>query len=61
MAEFFAMGGHGAYIWACYGLVFIVLVGLLISSIRSMRSKEAMVDLLRQSKRAGTGETGATE
>jgi heme exporter protein D len=26
MAEFFAMGGHGAYVWSAYGITLVVLV-----------------------------------
>ena len=29
MAEFFAMGGYGAYIWPCYGLSLVVLGGVI--------------------------------
>lgn len=28
MAEFFEMGGYGAYVWPAYGLSFLVLAGL---------------------------------
>lgn len=29
MSEFLAMGGHGVYVWSCYGLIlFCVLVGV---------------------------------
>ncbi|MEE9396502.1 MAG: heme exporter protein CcmD [Methylococcales bacterium] len=25
-SEFLAMGGHGLYVWLCYGLVFLILI-----------------------------------
>ena len=50
MGEFLAMGGHGAYIWACYGLAALVMIWLLVASIRTMRSRETMVAALRQNK-----------
>ena len=28
MTEFFAMGGHGLYVWLAYGISLAVLVGL---------------------------------
>lgn len=36
MMEFFEMGGHGIYIWPCYGLAFVLLVGLLITSVKQL-------------------------
>ncbi|MGC6530130.1 MAG: heme exporter protein CcmD [Candidatus Puniceispirillaceae bacterium] len=28
MTDFFAMGGHGIYIWPCYGLAVLLIAGL---------------------------------
>ncbi|MEM7002276.1 MAG: heme exporter protein CcmD [Pseudomonadota bacterium] len=28
--EFFAMGGHGLYVWLAYGATFLVLVGVVV-------------------------------
>jgi heme exporter protein D len=39
MAEFFAMGGYGAYIWPCYALSLIVLVGIAVSARRSLATE----------------------
>lgn len=36
MQEFFAMGGHGLYVWLSYGLSFLV-IGLLVWRVRSAR------------------------
>jgi heme exporter protein D len=40
MAEFFAMGGYGAFVWPAFGLSAIVLVALLVTSVRSLRASE---------------------
>ena len=36
--EVLAMGGHGAYVWAAYGITSIVLVGLVLTPIVRRRS-----------------------
>lgn len=38
LADFFAMGGHGAYVWSAYGITAIVLILLVIMPLRR-RSK----------------------
>ena len=40
MAEFFSMGGYGAYIWPAYLITFAVLAGMVIFS-RRANAKEA--------------------
>ena len=30
MSEFIAMGGHGYYVWLCYALTVIAILGLII-------------------------------
>ncbi len=37
---FWAMGGHGAYIWPSYGIVALVLIGLAVVTIRALRATE---------------------
>jgi heme exporter protein CcmD len=39
MSEFFAMGGYGAYIWPCYALTLIVLVGIAVSARRALTTE----------------------
>ncbi len=53
MSEFFAMGGYGAFIWPAYGAAAILLAGLVILSWKSMRRREAQVELLRAGRRKG--------
>ena len=47
MQEYFSMGGYGAYIWPCYGLSAALLLALLVSSIRSLKSTEAEFERLK--------------
>lgn len=44
-ASFIAMEGHGPYVWACYG-VFFLLMAVLIAW--SLRSKRAAVEACRR-------------
>ena len=37
LASFFAMNGHGGYVWAAYGITFVVLTCLVISPIVQRR------------------------
>ncbi|GER06163.1 hypothetical protein GCM10007972_08920 [Iodidimonas muriae] len=47
MNDFLSMGGYGAYIWACYGLVLIVLLGLGIVSWRTQKTRSHRADALK--------------
>ncbi|MBF0561358.1 MAG: heme exporter protein CcmD [Alphaproteobacteria bacterium] len=35
------MGGYGGFVWPAYGVSAIVLVGLIVMTVRSMRAREA--------------------
>lgn len=48
MQEFFSMGGYGAYVWSSYGLTAFVMLVLLVTSIRSLKSTEATFERLKQ-------------
>ncbi len=48
MTGFFDMGGYAAFIWPCYGLTAVVMIGLLVASIRSMRQNEKLAAQLRR-------------
>jgi len=39
VAEFFDMGGYAAYIWPCYALSLVVLVGIAVSARRSLAAE----------------------
>ena len=50
--EFLSMGGYGGYIWPAYLIATVILVGLLITSLRSVRGQEARLASLRNARRS---------
>lgn len=38
LASFMAMNGHGPFVWASYGITFVVLVYLLVSPVLQRRA-----------------------
>ena len=54
MSEFFAMGGHAAFIWPCYILAAVVMAYLVVQSVRSMRQNEMLIEQLRAGRRERT-------
>ncbi len=44
MNSFFAMGGYAAYVWPAYGLAAVVLIGLWVASVRSLRAREREIE-----------------
>ena len=53
MNDFFDMGGYGAFIWPAYLVTFIILGGLLVQSVVTMRRRERLADVLRKRRRDG--------
>jgi heme exporter protein D len=49
------MGGYGAYVWPAYLIAAAVLLGLLVSSLRGARNREAELSTLRQARRGAEG------
>jgi len=47
---FLDMGGYGQFVWPAYGVVAVVLVGLMIASRRSLKSAEAALAALEHGK-----------
>lgn len=41
MQEFLNMGGYGSYIWPSYGITAVVMLGVLIASLKSLKTTEA--------------------
>ena len=41
LASFLAMGGYAAYVWPAYGIAVVVLAALVVTSLRSLRAREA--------------------
>jgi heme exporter protein D len=56
-STFLAMGGYGGFIWSAYGIVFTVLTGLLLVSLRALRSSEATLRTLQASEEDASVET----
>ena len=50
-AEFFAMGGHGKFVWGAYGITFAVLAINLVFALRRLRTSEKDIDELHSSGR----------
>lgn len=53
---FLSMGGYAAYVWPAYIIAVTVLAGLVVSSWKSARKREAELAALRQARRGGEGE-----
>jgi heme exporter protein D len=47
------MGGYAAYVWSAFGFALLVMVGLLLQSWRSARSRERELEELRAALRPG--------
>lgn len=50
-ADFLAMGGRGAFVWSAYFVAAVVLAGLFVQSLRSLRRRERMLGRLRDARR----------
>lgn len=48
MAEFFEMGGHGAYIWPCYGITALLLIALLATSVKALSKSKKDLSVMEQ-------------
>ncbi len=55
-SKFIEMGGYAAYVWPALGLTVLVLAGLLILSVKSVRRREA--ELARLEAESGRGDEG---
>jgi heme exporter protein CcmD len=40
LSEFFSMDGYALYVWPCYAISFIVLMGIAISGRRSLAAEQ---------------------
>ena len=57
MSEYFAMGGHAAFIWSSYAIATLVMVGMLVFSLRSLRRQQQAVRLLEEARGKARAET----
>ncbi len=44
MSDFFAMGGYAAYVWPAYGLAAVILAGVWIASMRSLKARQSEIE-----------------
>ncbi|MGF1461713.1 MAG: heme exporter protein CcmD [Maricaulaceae bacterium] len=54
MSDFFAMGGHGPFIWTAYGLSALVLITASVVTLRAAaraKRERARLDALEEPKR----------
>ncbi len=56
MSEFFAMGGYAAFVWPAYGIVTLVLVGFLVTSLRALKENRRRLALLENRIREARSE-----
>ena len=63
MSAFLAMGGYAAYVWPAFAVAFVVLVGLLVVTLRTLRANEAALKALEggPAARRRASEEGATD
>lgn len=68
MVEFFAMGGYAAYVWPAYAAAALVMIGILVATLKELRSREATLKALegsrpprRRSRREAAGSGAAAE
>ncbi len=59
---YFEMGGYGVYVWPAFAVTAVVLVGLLLASLRSLRTNaETLNKLERAGKRQAPADEGASD
>jgi heme exporter protein D len=51
MAKFFEMGGYAIYVWPAFATAALVMVGLLVTSLRTLRAREAVLRRLEAARR----------
>ncbi|MEO5373758.1 MAG: heme exporter protein CcmD [Alphaproteobacteria bacterium] len=47
LGDFFGMGGYAGFIWPSYAVTAVVLGGLVVASVRSLRAREAELQSLQ--------------
>jgi heme exporter protein CcmD len=57
--DFFHMGGHGVYIWLAYLIATVIVIGILVQTITTMRQRERQLAELRRERR-GTDDEDET-
>ena len=52
MTSFFEMGGYATFVWSSYALTAIVMIGLTVTSLRSLRERQRLLQQLEASRPA---------
>lgn len=47
ISTFLSMGGYAAFVWPAFGTAAVVLVGLLITSMRTLRANQVALEALQ--------------
>ena len=50
IGKFFAMGGHGVYVWSSYAIAVVVISALIVASRRALKAREAEVAALEAAR-----------
>ncbi len=50
--NFFEMGGYAAFVWPCFGLTALVMLGLLVTTLRDLRARERRLQQLEAQRPA---------
>ncbi len=50
ITEFFAMGGHGAFVWPAFAVAAVVMGALVVVSLRQARANQAELDRLQATR-----------
>ncbi len=50
IGEFFAMGGHGAFVWSAYAIAVAVIGTLIVTSRRALKARQAEVAALEAAR-----------
>lgn len=53
--EYLSMGGYAAWVWPAYGLASVALVGILVITLHTLKSRQQEFDALK-SRRKNLGE-----
>jgi heme exporter protein D len=51
MAKFFEMGGYAVYVWPAFAMAALVMIGLLVTTLRTLRAREAVLRQLEAAER----------
>ena len=61
IGEFLAMGGYAAFVWPAFGVTVLVMVGLLLASLRSLRRERRALELMEKARPRSRGRGGAPQ